>query len=192
MKQSNFKLISRIICYSRLKLENTDREKIIPQLREESRKQYLAKRKVDKLAELEKMVQDDQEYFAEEELTAREKADMKYRKEVLEYARQHDQATKSIPTDYVEEDAQEAAKGDGRRWEDDRLMAAIATYGAKDADKVKHLQFTAVLCVPCQRPWWVAERWSRPTGKHKPHPCSRTTDSCSSSWFSIQVAFRAV
>lgn len=55
------------MCCSRLKLENADREKIVPQLREESRKQYLAKRKVDKLAELEKMVQDDQEYFAEEE-----------------------------------------------------------------------------------------------------------------------------
>ncbi|VDM39479.1 unnamed protein product [Toxocara canis] len=134
----------------RLNLENANREKIVPQLREESRKQYLAKRKVDKLAELEKMVQDDEEYFANEELTAREKADMKYRKEVLEYARQHDQAadilkikryhvpdakTKSIPTEYVEEDAEEAAKGDGRRWEDDRLMAAIAKYGAKDADK---------------------------------------------------------
>ncbi|KHN79470.1 putative pre-mRNA-splicing factor ATP-dependent RNA helicase mog-4 [Toxocara canis] len=51
----------------RLNLENANREKIVPQLREESRKQYLAKRKVDKLAELEKMVQDDEEYFANEE-----------------------------------------------------------------------------------------------------------------------------
>ncbi|VDK29908.1 unnamed protein product, partial [Anisakis simplex] len=73
---------------------------------------------------------------------------MQYRKKVLEYAHQHEKAadilkikryhvpdakTKSIPTEYVEEDGEEATKGDGRRWEDDRLMAAIAKYGARDA-----------------------------------------------------------
>lgn len=83
-------------------------------------------------------------------LTEREKADIKYRKDVLEYARKHDRAAdilnikryhvpdakiKSIPTDYIEE-PEEASRGDGRRWEDERLSAAISTYGAKDADKV--------------------------------------------------------
>lgn len=71
---------------------------------------------------------------------------MKYRKDILKYAKQHENAadflkikryhvpdakTKSIPTDYVE-DPEEAARGDGRRWEDDRLAAAIAKYGARD------------------------------------------------------------
>ncbi|VDN59099.1 unnamed protein product [Dracunculus medinensis] len=156
----------------RLKLENADREKIIPQLRYESRKQYLAKRKVDKLDELEKMVEDDELYFKNENLTEREKADIKYRKDVLEYARKHDRAAdilnikryhvpdakiKSIPTDYIEE-PEEASRGDGRRWEDERLSAAISTYGAKDADKkrnefemlfeVEEIDFVEALQIP--------------------------------------------
>lgn len=75
---------------------------------------------------------------------------MKYRKDVLEYAKRYEQAadflkikryympdakTKSIPTDYVE-DTDEIQKGDGKRWEDDRLTAAIASYGAKDRVRV--------------------------------------------------------
>ncbi|VDN02584.1 unnamed protein product [Thelazia callipaeda] len=130
----------------RLKLETIDRNKIVPHLREESRKLYLAKRKDDKLDELEKIVEDDEHFFANEHLTKREKSDMKYRKDILEYARQHERAadflkikryhvpdskTKSIPMDYVE-DLDEISKGDGKRWEDDRLSAAIAKYGAKD------------------------------------------------------------
>lgn len=50
----------------RLKLETKDRSKIVSQLREESRKQYLAKRKDDKLDELEKIVEDDEHFFANE------------------------------------------------------------------------------------------------------------------------------
>uniref|UniRef100_A0A915Q0L5 Helicase ATP-binding domain-containing protein n=1 Tax=Setaria digitata TaxID=48799 RepID=A0A915Q0L5_9BILA len=130
----------------RLKLETTDRKNIVSQLREESRKQYLSKRKDDKLDELEKIVEDDEHFFANEDLTEREKSDMKYRKDILEYARQHERAAdflkikryhvpdakvKSIPVDSIE-DPDEIPKGDGRRWEDDRLAAAIAKYGAKD------------------------------------------------------------
>nr|CAD48140.1 hypothetical protein [Brugia malayi] len=130
----------------RLKLETKDRTKIVSQLREESRKQYLSKRKDDKLDELEKIVEDDEHFFANERLTEREKKDMKYRRDILEYARQHERAAdflkikryhvpdakvKSVPLDSLE-DADEIPKGDGKRWEDDRLAAAIAKYGAKD------------------------------------------------------------
>lgn len=51
----------------RLKLENADREKIIPKLRIQSRRKYLEKRKDDKLAELEADIADD-EYLFEEEM----------------------------------------------------------------------------------------------------------------------------
>lgn len=51
----------------RLKLENQDREKIIPKLRVESRRKYLEKRKEDKLAELEADIADD-EYLFEDEM----------------------------------------------------------------------------------------------------------------------------
>lgn len=51
----------------RLKLENADREKIIPKLRVESRRKYLEKRKEDKLQELEADIADD-EYLFEDEM----------------------------------------------------------------------------------------------------------------------------
>lgn len=50
----------------RLKLETKDRFEIVSQLREESRKQYLSKRKDDKLDELEKIVEDDEHFFVNE------------------------------------------------------------------------------------------------------------------------------
>lgn len=49
----------------RLKLENEDREKIVPQLRVQSRRQYLKKRKEDKVAELEADIRDDEYLFEE-------------------------------------------------------------------------------------------------------------------------------
>lgn len=47
----------------RLKLENKSREKMIPMLRIQSRRQYLEKRKEDKLIELEADIQDDEYLF---------------------------------------------------------------------------------------------------------------------------------
>lgn len=51
----------------RLKLENEEREKIVPRLRVESRRKYLEKRKEDKVAELEADVIDDEYLFSEQE-----------------------------------------------------------------------------------------------------------------------------
>lgn len=51
----------------RLKLENADREKLIPKLRVQSRRKYLEKRKEDKLQELEADIADD-EYLFEDEM----------------------------------------------------------------------------------------------------------------------------
>lgn len=51
----------------RLKLELADKEKIIPELRKESRRKYLEKRKDDKLQELEADIADD-EYLFEEQM----------------------------------------------------------------------------------------------------------------------------
>jgi pre-mRNA-splicing factor ATP-dependent RNA helicase DHX16 len=82
-------------------------------------------------------------------LTARERADVKYRKDILDYAKKHERAgeiekearyhmpdakvVREVPKEYVEE----PAGGDGRRWEDERLLAAMQHYGAKDADKAR-------------------------------------------------------
>lgn len=51
----------------RLKMENEDREKMVPVLRKISRRKYLEKRKEDKMVELAEDIQDD-EYLFEEEM----------------------------------------------------------------------------------------------------------------------------
>lgn len=52
----------------RLKLESEkDREELIPKLRKESRRQYLKKRTVDKVTELEEDLKDDEYLFDVEE-----------------------------------------------------------------------------------------------------------------------------
>lgn len=50
----------------RLQLETEDREKIIPNLRVQSRRKYLEKRKEDKVAELEADIIDDEYLFEDE------------------------------------------------------------------------------------------------------------------------------
>ncbi|PIO75689.1 hypothetical protein TELCIR_02247 [Teladorsagia circumcincta] len=140
--------------------DNKDKESYtIDKLREESRRQYLAKRKDDKLDELRKVVQDDEMLFANEDLTERERKDMEYRKKVLEYAEQHEKAAdimktkryyvpdakvKSIPTEYVEDTEEVRHGGDGAKWEHEQLLASMLHYGAKDA-KSKQEEFELLL-----------------------------------------------
>uniref|UniRef100_A0A914EIC2 RNA helicase n=1 Tax=Acrobeloides nanus TaxID=290746 RepID=A0A914EIC2_9BILA len=128
--------------------EIQDKQKVLDQLRYESRKQYLSKRKEDKKMELEAMVRDEEQLFSHEKLTEREKLDMEYRKQVLGYVQKYDEAgnimkiqryhvpdasTKSIPSTYIEEE--EGLGGDGRRWEEEQFTAAIFKPGAKDAKR---------------------------------------------------------
>ncbi|VDL75250.1 unnamed protein product [Nippostrongylus brasiliensis] len=140
--------------------DNKDKDSLtIDKLREESRMQYLAKRKDDKLDELRKVVEDDEVLFANEDLTERERKDMEYRKKVLEYAEQHEKAAdimktkryyvpdakvKSVPTEYVEEVEEHRHGGDGAKWEHEQLLASMLHYGAKDA-KSKQEEFELLL-----------------------------------------------
>ncbi|KAH7727285.1 MRNA splicing factor RNA helicase (Cdc28) [Aphelenchoides avenae] len=133
--------------------EATGKHEVVDKLREESRKQYLAKRKEDKKMELEALVRDDEELFGTEELTERERKEAEYRKKVLEYVKKYDEAgnllhvpryhvpdaaTRDIPTNYIEEP--DLPGGDGRRWEEERLGAAVFHTGAKDAKKEDDLE----------------------------------------------------
>ena len=130
----------------RLNIAGTDDSKtLIHSARHESRKQYLEKRKADKTYELERLVAEESQMFDESELTAKERADLEYKRNVLQYVTKYDQAgnvlkkqryhvpdasTKSIPTEYVEEE--EHPGGDGRRWEEERLTAAVFKAGARN------------------------------------------------------------
>ncbi len=73
----------------RLKLEKEDRKKVIPKLREESRRTYLKTREEDKLAELEQEVQDEEYLWSEVKLTEFERARLEQKKKTLEIARQY-------------------------------------------------------------------------------------------------------
>ena len=76
----------------RLAQEARDREEVVPDLRKESRRKYLDKRKADKLVELEDDVHDDDFLFDESQLTEREKNERAYKKRLLDLAKRHDKA----------------------------------------------------------------------------------------------------
>lgn len=135
----------------RLKMENEDRDKIVPKLRIQSRRKYLEKRKDDKLAELEADIADDEYLFEEEILTEREKKERQHKKELLKLAIEHEKARElervqryHMPRDlgkdstenYVEvDDLEKVPQSEQKKWEKDQMASAVFTFGAKDASK---------------------------------------------------------
>ncbi|CAI5443348.1 unnamed protein product [Caenorhabditis angaria] len=125
----------------------------IDKIREESRRQYLAKRKDDKLEELKAIVDDDETLFRNEKLTKRERQDMEYRRKVLEYATKHENAQeimkikryhvpsgdKGIPQNVVDEQETIYHGGDGAKWEHEQLLNAIGA-GSKKAPKTEDFE----------------------------------------------------
>ncbi|XP_054162327.1 pre-mRNA-splicing factor ATP-dependent RNA helicase DHX16-like [Oppia nitens] len=142
----------------RLKLEAEDRKKIVPKLRVESRRQYLEKRKEDKLALLEGDIADEEFLFKGVDLSEREKAQFEYHKKVLNLARDHDRARDQqnaqryhIPTEdkqqqYVEvDDTEKAPNAEQRKWEEERLGSARLRFGAKDAKSKSKKEYELVV-----------------------------------------------
>ncbi|CAG2108370.1 unnamed protein product [Medioppia subpectinata] len=143
----------------RLKLEAEDRQKIMPKLRVESRRQYLEKRKEDKLALLEADIADEEYLFNEENLTESEKAKLEYQKKVLHLAREHDRARDlenvqryHMPSEgknndeYIEvDDTERAPNAEQKKWEEERLGIARLRFGAKDANKKSRKEYELVM-----------------------------------------------
>ena len=132
----------------RLAQEKQDREKMIPELRKESRRAYLGKRKEDKLSELKADILDDEYLFDESQLTEREKQQKSYRKTILQLAEQHDKASEVekvqryyMPDEkkknqeiWLEADEKEKVPHyEQRKWEDEHLAQSQYRVGAKDA-----------------------------------------------------------
>ncbi|XP_055921348.1 pre-mRNA-splicing factor ATP-dependent RNA helicase DHX16 [Eupeodes corollae] len=133
----------------RLKLEHEDRDKILPQLRIQSRRKYLEKRKDDKVAELEADIIDDEYLFDESVLSKREKEEREYKKQLLTIAKEHERARElervqryRMPQDmkkgekeeYVEVDEREKLPNfEQKKWEQEQLASAMFQFGAKDA-----------------------------------------------------------
>ncbi|XP_067620340.1 pre-mRNA-splicing factor ATP-dependent RNA helicase DHX16 [Eurosta solidaginis] len=133
----------------RLKLEHEDRDKILPQLRVQSRRKYLEKRKEDKVAELEADILDDEYLFDDKILTKREREEREYKKQLLQIAKEHEKAReleriqryhmpqdlkKGEKEDYVEVDELEKQpNSEQKKWEVEQLASARFQFGAKDA-----------------------------------------------------------
>uniref|UniRef100_A0A1Q3F626 RNA helicase n=1 Tax=Culex tarsalis TaxID=7177 RepID=A0A1Q3F626_CULTA len=133
----------------RLKLEADDRDKLLPQLRKQSRRQYLEKRKDDKVAELEADIQDDEYLFDDSAITQREREDREHKKNLLQIAKEHEKAREleriqryHMPKDikkgdkeaYVEVDEREKMpNSEQKKWEAEQLASASYKFGSKDA-----------------------------------------------------------
>lgn len=136
----------------RLAQEAENKERIIPDLRKESRRKYLSKRKDDKIVELKDDIADDEFLFDESQLSARERQERRYKKTVLDLAEQHGRAAEIekvqryvMPEDrkglketdtYVEADDREKVPHyEQRKWEEEHLHSAQFRFGARDAKK---------------------------------------------------------
>lgn len=132
----------------RLKVEHDDRERLVPKLRVQSRRDYLAKRKEDKVAELEADILDDEYLFDEAKLTRKEREDRDYKKRLLDIAKEHEQARdlervqryhmpkdmkKGEKDEYVEVDERERLpNSEQKKWEAEQLQSALFKFGSRD------------------------------------------------------------
>ncbi|KAH0630392.1 hypothetical protein JD844_013388 [Phrynosoma platyrhinos] len=133
-------------------LERSDKK--IPELRKQSRREYLAKREKDKIEDLEAEIADEEYLFSEQELTALERQELEYKRKVRDLAKQYKQAgeqekleksnryympeesrSKKIPDRYEEPQTDDhlAPRDEQRRWEEDHIGAAALHFGARDA-----------------------------------------------------------
>ena len=133
--------------------ENEEREQMLPELRKKSRREYLSKRKDDKLVELEDDLADEDYLFEESQLTARERREKDYKRTILDLAKKHEKQSEiekvqryHMPDKdrkdwgYVEADEKEKAPNyEQKRWEEEHLQSATLKFGAKDAKK-KHAE----------------------------------------------------
>lgn len=120
----------------RLKLEQEDRKKVIPKLRESSRQIYLQRREEDKLAELEQEVQDEEYLWSDTKLSEYERQRLEQKKRTLEIAKQYkaaDQLEKAdhymIPSEnkvdrkdkYSEDIKEKGPNFEQKKWEEDQV-----------------------------------------------------------------------
>ena len=144
----------------RLQLEKEDLKKVLPEIRKKSRRDYLEKRRQDKLDDLEMEVQEEEYYFEGQKLTEREKRDLEYKKRTLQLAKEHQAAGDRmrrdryyVPSDdvkvqdsYMEDPKEKGANYEQKKWEEEHLSAAILKFGAKDAkSKKKEKEYEYIL-----------------------------------------------
>uniref|UniRef100_A0A8C1WUM3 Pre-mRNA-splicing factor ATP-dependent RNA helicase DHX16 n=1 Tax=Cyprinus carpio TaxID=7962 RepID=A0A8C1WUM3_CYPCA len=75
-----------------LKMAEEDQKKMLPELRKQSRWQYLSKREQEKIDDLEAEIKDEEYLFSTQSLTDREKKDLDYKRKVRDLARDYKKA----------------------------------------------------------------------------------------------------
>ncbi|XP_028569870.2 pre-mRNA-splicing factor ATP-dependent RNA helicase DHX16 isoform X2 [Podarcis muralis] len=129
---------------------------MVPELRKKSRREYLAKREKDKIEDLEAEIADEEYLFSELNLTAQERQELEYKREVRDLAKRYKQAgeqekleksnryympeesrSKKIPDRYEDPQTEDhmAPRDEQRRWEEDHIGAASLRFGARDASQ---------------------------------------------------------
>ncbi|XP_074601058.1 DEAH-box helicase 16 lethal (2) 37Cb [Brevipalpus obovatus] len=129
----------------RLKLENMNRKDIVPKLREESRQNYLVKRKQDQLVLLEADIKDEEDLFKPEELTAKEKKELEIKKKILSLATEYEQTKEkeTVKQYYIPKEDETITKmededqtlSEEKKWQDEKLSIAKMSFGAKKKGK---------------------------------------------------------
>merc|ERR1712141_782236 len=76
----------------RLEQEAMNSKELVSEIRKKSRYKYLGERKEKKVDALRADIQDDEFLFGDEDLTEKEKQELKYKKNILKLAEQYDRA----------------------------------------------------------------------------------------------------
>ena len=140
----------------------------IPDLRKKSRRDYVKKRRVDKVGMLQEDIRDDEYLFEDGQLSKREKQDREYKKKVFHLAVEHAKAGElekvqryempqenQKPAKYDEMEVEELGPNyEQKKWEEDKLGYAVMRFGAKDAKDKNKVHCTLYIVHSCTLKWF--------------------------------------
>uniref|UniRef100_A0A1A8F9B5 Pre-mRNA-splicing factor ATP-dependent RNA helicase DHX16 n=1 Tax=Nothobranchius korthausae TaxID=1143690 RepID=A0A1A8F9B5_9TELE len=135
----------------RLKMAEDGQKNMLPELRKQSRREYLKKREAEKLEDLEAEIRDEEYLFSVDERTEREKKDLEHKRTVWELAKDYKKAgakeqeerknryympkevrRKEVPQKELElEETPMELGGEQGLWEEERMKTATLSFGAK-------------------------------------------------------------
>uniref|UniRef100_A0A1A7Y7C5 Pre-mRNA-splicing factor ATP-dependent RNA helicase DHX16 n=1 Tax=Iconisemion striatum TaxID=60296 RepID=A0A1A7Y7C5_9TELE len=135
----------------RLKMAEDGQKNMLPELRKQSRREYLKKREAEKLEDLEAEIRDEEYLFSKDERTDRERKDLEHKRTVWELAKDYKKAgakeqeerknryympkevrRKEVPQKELElEETPMELGGEQGLWEEERMKTATLSFGAK-------------------------------------------------------------
>jgi pre-mRNA-splicing factor ATP-dependent RNA helicase DHX16 len=145
----------------RHQLEVKDKKKLVHELRKESRRDYLGKRRVEKVVELKDDVADEEFVFSDSKLTRVEKDHYEHKRKILTLTSEREKAAELehiqryfMPTENVmlqkylepKEDLEVGPNADVKKWQEEQIDKATVTFIAKDAkEKYKQKEYDLVM-----------------------------------------------